>query len=241
MAVELLRSTKCMDCPIRHRAVCARCDTEEFARLEAMKYYRTFEPGQMIVWRGDRLKSVASVVQGVASVSQTLEDGRTQTVGLLLPSDFIGRPGRDIAVFDVTSVTQVTLCCFAKDPFEKLVETSPHISGRLLEMTLDELDAAREWMVLLGRKTAGEKIATFITMLARRSMVSGIEDGGAILELPLSLGAIANFIGLTLETASRQMSLLKRHGIIRLHGSKTIEILDYQRLAAAAGEDALSA
>ena len=85
----------CGDCPIRHRAVCARCETDELERLEEIKYYRNFEAGQTIIWSGDRMDFVGSVVSGIATLTQTMEDGRTQMVGLLLPSDFVGRPGRD--------------------------------------------------------------------------------------------------------------------------------------------------
>jgi CRP/FNR family transcriptional regulator len=85
--------SECADCPIRHRAVCARCETDELEKLEAIKYYRSYEAGQTIVWAGDSMDFVASVVRGVASLTQTMEDGRRQMVGLLLPSDFLGRPG----------------------------------------------------------------------------------------------------------------------------------------------------
>ena len=88
-------TTDCDACPIRHRAVCARCDSDELDRLEEIKYYRTFEAGQTIVWSGDKMDFVGSVVAGIATLTQTMEDGRTQMVGLLLPSDFVGRPGRD--------------------------------------------------------------------------------------------------------------------------------------------------
>lgn len=240
MNVPFARSMKCSDCPIRHRAICARCDGDEFARLEAMKYYRKVEAGQRILWRGDRLKCVASLVHGVASISQSLEDGRTQLMGLLLPSDFIGRPGREHAPFDVVAVTDVTLCCFARGPFETLLESSRSISRRLLEMTLDELDAAREWMLLLGRKTAREKIATFVRMLARRSQLPDVITHPTILELPLTRESIGDYLGLTIETVSRQISALKRDRIILLHGTRGVEILDPGRLAVEAGEDTLN-
>ena len=104
--------------------------------------------------RGAAVGFVASVVTGVVSLSKTLEDGRIQTVGLLLASDFIGRPERDVIDFDVTATTDVVLCCFERRRFKAMLEHTPHLSHRLLEMTLDELDAARNWMLLLGRKTA---------------------------------------------------------------------------------------
>jgi CRP/FNR family transcriptional regulator len=88
---------RCADCPIRHRAVCARCETDEFEKLEAIKYYRSYEAGQTIVWAGDSMDFVASVVRGVAALTQTMEDGRRQMVGLLLPSDFLGPSNRESA------------------------------------------------------------------------------------------------------------------------------------------------
>ena len=142
-----------------------------------MKFYRSFEAGQPIVWEGDRMDFVASVVQGVAGLSQTMEDGRTQMVGLLLPSDFLGRPGRDTAAYNATAATGLVLCCFRRGPFDQLMQRIPHLAHRLLEMTLDELDAAREWMLLLGRKTAREKIASFIVIVARHeaALIPGAE------------------------------------------------------------------
>ena len=134
--------TACGKCPIRHRAVCSQCQPDELEQLEAIKYYRTYEAGQPIIWSGDNMDFVASVVIGVANLSQTMEDGRTQMVGLLLPSDFIGRPGRESASYDVTAVTDVTLCCFRRRPFEKLMSDVPAINRRLVEMMLDELDSA---------------------------------------------------------------------------------------------------
>ncbi len=119
---------RCEECPIRHRAVCARCDGDELQLLENMKSYRNFSAGDAILWRGEPLEYVASMVKGVASLSKTLEDGRTQMVGLLLPSDFIGRPGRTEIEFDVTATSDVTLCCFDRKPFEKLVEDTPHVA-----------------------------------------------------------------------------------------------------------------
>lgn len=205
--------------------------------LDAMKSYRNFKAGDVILWRGEPLEFVASLVTGAASLSKTLEDGRTQMVGLLLPSDFIGRPGRTEIEFDVTAATDVTLCCFNRQPFEKLVEETPHVAQRLMELALDELDAAREWMLLLGRKTAREKIATFIEMLARRSHVSD-QDTDAQLTLYLTRDQIANYLGLTLETVSRHFSALKKEGLIGFSNRYHLHVLDLPGLLDATGDDA---
>ncbi|WP_273522915.1 transcriptional regulator FnrL [Rhodosalinus sediminis] len=233
-------SQNCSDCPIRHRAVCARCDGDELSQLEEMKYYRTFEPGQTIVWSGDRMDFVASVVSGIATLSQTMEDGRTQMVGLMLPSDFIGRPGRTTSAYNVVATTDVVMCCFRKKPFEAMIERTPHIAHRLLEMTLDELDAAREWMLVLGRKTAREKIASLLSIIARRDAALQLRgtQGPLVFDLPLTREAMADYLGLTLETVSRQMSALKRDGVIELQGKRHVTVPDFNRLMEEAGDDA---
>ncbi|MGB0409944.1 MAG: transcriptional regulator FnrL [Pikeienuella sp.] len=227
----------CSSCPIRHRAVCARADEDELAQLEKIKTYRTFAAGEPIVWRGDQLRYVASVVVGVATLSKTLEDGRKQMVGLLLPGDFIGKPGRTEIDFDVTATTETTLCCFERKAFEHLIETTPHISQRLMEIALDELEAAREWMLLLGRKTAREKIATFIYMLVRRQNVDMLGEPKVALALPMTREEIANYLGLTLETISRQLSALRKDNVLRFSDRRNFEVVDMSALLAATGDD----
>jgi CRP/FNR family transcriptional regulator len=230
---------ECGDCPIRHRAVCARCETDELARLEQIKYYRSYQAGQTVIWSGDRMDYVASVVTGIATLTQTMEDGRRQMVGLLLPSDFVGRPGRSTAAYDVTATTDLVMCCFRKKPFEELMYHTPHIGQRLLEMTLDELDAAREWMLLLGRKTAREKIASLLAIIARRdaSLKLRSATGPMAFDLPLTREEMADYLGLTLETVSRQISALKRDGVIELEGKRHVTVPNFDRLLEEAGDD----
>jgi CRP/FNR family transcriptional regulator len=233
---------QCADCPIRHRAVCSKCEADELALLEDMKFYRTFEAGQTIAWASDDLTFVGSVARGVATLGQTLEDGRTQMLGLLLPSDFIGRPWRKTSTYDVCAITDVTLCCFRRKPFGDMLVRTPHIGERLLEMTMDELDAAREWMLILGRKTAREKIASLLTIIAHREQAHDVPKINApvTIDLPLTREAMSDYLGLTLETVSRQISALKREGIILLEGKRKVVVPDMARLLAQTGSDAIS-
>lgn len=240
MAVQTsAKDFQCADCPIRHRAVCSKCETDELEVLEDIKYYRSFSAGQTIAWAGDELNFVASVVRGVATLGQTLEDGRTQMLGLLLPSDFLGRPGRNQSAYDIVAVSDVTLCCFRRKPFEEMLFKTPHIGERLLEMTMDELDAAREWMLILGRKTAREKIASLLVIIARRdaTIEVGTANASVLIDLPLTREAMADYLGLTLETVSRQISALKREGTIELEGKRKIRVPDMMALMEETGDD----
>ena len=231
---------RCADCPIRHGAVCSRCEPHELDRLEAMKSYVEVGAGQPILWAGEPMEHVATVVRGAALLSRTMEDGRRQVLGLLLPSDFIGRPGRARARFDVEAIADAVLCRFRREPFERLVEEVPHVGARLLEKTLDELDAAREWMTLLGRKSARERVASLIAIVARRQAAlrpKGPSDEIRI-ALPLTREAMADHLGMTLETVSRQMGALRREGVIRLEGARVVMVPDMARLLAETGDGA---
>jgi CRP/FNR family transcriptional regulator len=233
-------SLNCQECPIKHRAVCAYCEKSEMQLLEVMKSYKTYPAGTSIIFAGDRMKFVGSIVTGVARLSQTMEDGRRQMVGLLLPSDFVGRPGRSHAAFDVEATTDVTLCRFERKPFEELLKNIPHLRERMLEMALDELDAAREWMLLLGRKTAREKIASLLVIILRRQNINQMEYSGneVSFDLTLTREAMSEYLGLTLETVSRQINGFKKDDIIALEKKRHVIVKDFARLLAETGDDA---
>lgn len=236
IAVPKLRS--CTNCPIKYNAVCSKCDPDELLALEEIKYYRSFSAGQTIFFGGDPLEFVGSVVSGVSSLTRTMPDGRIQMVGLLLPGDFLGRPNRETIDCDVVAETDVMLCCFRRKPFEAMIADTPNVGTRLLEMTLDELDAAREWMLVLGRKTAREKIASLLHMIAvRMAALKPAETAEAVFTLPITRETMANYLGLTIETVSRQMSALKKDGLIAFDDRRDIRVPDLDDLKFETGED----
>lgn len=227
---------RCDTCPIRNRAVCSYSNPEQLAELDRIKFYRDFPPGAEIVGEGEPVTALGSIVSGVVALQRTLEDGRRQMVGLLLPSDFIGRPLRDEAPYSAVAVEAVRMCLFDKRRFEDLLKSNASLERRLLEMMLDELDGARDWMVLLGRKTAREKLASFLLMLARRTAAGRMGPPGLSMRLPLSREAISEFIGLTIETVSRQFTQLRKDGVIELPDTRSVRILDHAALVRASGE-----
>ena len=232
MKLRLAKPT-CADCPIRHRAVCAQCDDVELATLEQIKSYVTIPKGGTIAASGERLDHLSSIVSGCASMSRTLADGRRQMVGLMLPSDFIGRPGRGTAPFDIEAVSEVTLCRFERRAFETIVQSSPNVARRLLTMTLDELDVARDWQVLLGRLTARERVVRFLLSLVRREATEtgeALSSGPVTLDLPLSRELIADYLGLTIETTSRQFTALRKDGLIETPSARVVLVPDLDRL-----------
>jgi len=131
------------------------------------------------------------------------------------------------------------MCLFRRRQFEDILKRSQPLERRLLEMTLDELDAARDWMVLLGRKTAEERLASFLMVLANRSAMLSKRtlSNGQEAQIPLTREAIAEFLGLTIETISRQFTSLRRAGVIELADRRSFVIRDLGRLRQMTGDD----
>lgn len=230
---------RCGTCAIRNRAVCAALAPQELARLNSISQRRSYEPGETILADEEEAGFLATVVSGVVKLTKLLPDGRQQILGLQFESDFLGRAFRPRANLQAEAATAVELCCFPRAAFEALLADSHDLEARLFRDALDELDAARDWMVLLGRQSAREKVARFLTMLARRAAnigcTGGFGGGGVQLDLPLSRADIADFLGLTIETVSRQMTRLKTEGLIRIETNRRIQVPSMSGLEVAAG------
>ena len=164
---HVLPLSRCQGCPVRDRAVCGAMSDEQIARLSEIAHRKKYADGQMIMSDQEPVAFFANVISGTIKLTKTISDGRQQIVGLLFPPDFLGRTfGRSNPYF-AEAASDVEVCVFPSESFERLIDTYPDLQHRLFERTLDELDAAREWMLLLGRKTAEEKVASLLLLLAR--------------------------------------------------------------------------
>lgn len=222
----------CDSCAVRHRSVCSALSRPEIERLNGMAHSKMLPPGHIIFRDNEKSGYFANIVSGVVKLTKSLGDGRQQIVGLQFASDFLGRPFRKGSPYTAEAVTDVQLCTFESSAFEKLAKEFHGLEHRLFEHTLDELDAAQEWMLLLGRKSAEEKVASFLVMVSRRMQSVGCHAAGHMsrFELPLSRSEIADFLGLTIETVSRQFTRLKNDRYIAIEGARTIIVQDIQRL-----------
>lgn len=233
------RKNRCDACAVRHRSICAVMNATELAALQAMAQQKSVARGQWIVRAGEPAAHVANIVSGAVKLCRTDVDGRDTIVGLQFASDFLGRPFRRESVFDAVALSDVQLCLFPSGPFETLIKSHPGLERELYSRTLDELDAAREWMAVLGRQSAQQRLAALLVMMTDRSLAarcSGEDaDEPVAFELPLSRQEIAEFLGLTIETVSRQFTLLKTDRVIALSGYRDVVVLaenDLRRRAA---------
>lgn len=234
-------TSRCEQCVVRNGAVCGALEPGELETLNRMMRRRTVSAGETVMSDQEPAEFLANIVSGVIKLTKSLADGRQQIVGLQFAPDFLGRAFGSRNPYFAEAATDVELCCFPRAEFEKLLRANPGLERRLFERTLDELDSAREWMVLLGRKTAEEKVASFMVMLARRSAVLGCahQESAEVARfaMPLTRADIADYLGLTIETVSRQITRLKVHNIIRVLDSRSFLVPSLERLSEAAGLD----
>jgi CRP/FNR family transcriptional regulator len=223
----------CEACAARDEGVCGALSGHRIDKLSRIAHRRGFAAGQMILAEGAPAEFFGAIIGGVVKLTKTLADGRQHIVGLLFPSDFLGRAFRNENKYYAEAATDVDLCCFPRPAFEKLLSECPPVGDCLLRLTLNELDACQEWMLLLGRKSAEERVASFLMMIARRAAMPA-PDGSVQFELPLARSDIADCLGLTIETVSRQITRLKSRRIIGLVSNREIFIPDAARLEEAA-------
>ncbi|WP_340589149.1 Crp/Fnr family transcriptional regulator [Erythrobacter alti] len=232
--------SSCETCVVRNTAICSGLDATEVGLLNNIGRKRSLVAGESLVWEGEDSVLVANVVGGMLKLSAGTEDGREQIVGVVYPSDFIGRPFGRSTDYSVTALTDAEVCVFARADFDRFAAEHPKLEHKLLERTLTELDRTRRWMLLLSRKNAQEKVATFLLEISERLAVAGCDEGTdpaplKQFDLPFSRQQIGDVLGLTIETVSRQMMALSRTGVIDLPSRRAVEIVDRTALDDMAG------
>jgi CRP/FNR family transcriptional regulator len=183
-------------------------------------------PGEIVFAEGDAADSVYEVVAGMVRRFKLLPDGRRQITGFPTAGRFLGLAPGAVCTDAADAVTEITLCHYTRAAFERLAGEVPDFAQRVLSVAALELQEAQNQLLLLGRKTAVEKMASFLVLLADR--------GADAVDLPMTRGDIADYLGLTVETVSRTLTELRRKGLIALPSPNRVELHDRARLAALA-------
>jgi CRP/FNR family transcriptional regulator len=223
------RLASCAACPVRHLAVCSALDGDEMSRLNALLTPVELNRGEPLLDEGEPADYVFNLTAGTLKLYRLLPDGRRQITGFLFPGDFLGLADRSDYTCSAEAVTEATLCRFPRKNLENLFSEIPHLEGRLLGMARTELAESQDHMLLLGRKSAKERIASFILMLSNRAVRRGL--GANPVSVPMSRNDIGDFLGLTTETVSRTITSLKRSGIIAADSDRKISITNPDDLA----------
>lgn len=235
---ELPQGHPCADCPVRPITICRRLDAVTLANLRALGTMQRLEAGQPIFHEGDPVRRVFMLANGSLKIYTLLADGRRQITGFMFPGDFLGISIDDEYAFTAEALVHSELWWFTRDAFDRFVDDNPKVERELYRLAAHELAAAQSQMVLLGRKTAAERLASFfLSLIERQELVVGEKQ--AEFELPMSRLDIADYLGLTKETVSRMLAELRNRKLIRLASQDRVEILDragLQEMAEGFGE-----
>ena len=218
----------CATCAVRGMALCAPLEGSELEKLNGIVTHLRLEAEASAFYEGDPAEFIFNVTAGCVRLSKMMADGRRQITGFLFPGDFFGLAFDRSYTYSAEAVSNVQLCRFPRAKLEALLREFPKLEHRLLSMAANELVTAQDHMLMLGRKTAAERVASFLVSLARRAGRAGRRESP--IELPMNRTDIADHLGLTIETVSRTFTQLRKAKLIYLGDAKHVTVLDRPKL-----------
>ena len=171
--------------------------------------------------------------EGATKLVAHASQSRDQIVAFHFAGDVFSVPARAHHSYSVCALRRSAILSFPSDRFLELAAGEPAILGRLLESSRASLLRCREKTITLGRKSAAERIATFLLTMAER--IGSRTEGGIRLDLPMSRRDIADSLGLTIETVSRQFTVLRDKGLVETTGRSGVLLRNPERLGDCAG------
>lgn len=225
----------CASCGARAYSVCSAISDEDLACLAAVAMPQTIDAGGSFMEEGEPARHFFNLTGGTARLFKLLPDGRRQVVGFARAGHFLGLASAESYTVTAEAVEPVRLCRFPRARLRMLVEQFPRLEHQLLETASNELATAQEGMMLLGRKTARERVASFLVGWATGGRPCA--PPATRLHLPMPRGDIADYLGLTVETVSRTLTRLRAEGLLAMPTPLEMVLLRPAALAAiAAGE-----
>ena len=240
---------RCQTCRVRDQALCKVLTSIDELQPHRISMLRRLPQGRLLISGHRPMNWFGIIVSGVVKLMLNDANGRQQIVGLQFPGDYVGSTAANPSALIAEAATRVEICCFPRATFDGLVARNANVGQAMLQHALSELDQARQWMVVLGNKSALERVAAFLLILRKRSagcaMHGAASAGGQeararktgheVLELPLSRSEMAEYLSLSIETVSRQLKHLRTCGAIETIGRRQVRIIDGDALRAVGG------
>jgi len=218
----------CARCGARAHSVCNAIPDAGLHRLGEASTTHTAAPGSTFITEGDAASAFFNITGGTARLYKLLPDGRRQITGFASVGHFLGLAVSDAYAFSAEAIEPVQYCRFARLKLRALLDDFPAMEKRLLQLASNELVAAQEQMLLLGRKTARERVATFLLAQSRSGPLCPLPR--TQFALPMTRGDIADYVGLTIETVSRTLTKLRSDGLVDIPNQSEIVIRNRARL-----------
>lgn len=197
---------------------------------------RNIPAGTVILENGQISAEIGYVIDGIVGMIQVVDHSRRHIVGLLVPTDIYGRLFDGPGSFRLEALSPTRILSFPREPFEQILRAHPEVERLFLVHLLDEMDAAREWLLLISGRKVVNRVASFLTILARRARSAG-RPWPVTLHLPLNRKDLAHYLGTRRESLSRAFHELENRGILRIINAESFEVPDLQALMDASGDD----
>ena len=225
----------CKDCSLASLCLPLSLNLEDMDALdEIVKRGRPMKKGEFLFRQGDAFNSVFAVRAGALKTFSLSDGGDEQITGFHLPSELVGLSGMDSEIYPVSAMAlETTSVC--EIPFERLDELAvqlPQLRRQLMRIMSREIRDDQQMMLLLSKKTADERIATFLVNLSARFRARGFSANQ--FRLAMSRNEIGNYLGLAVETVSRVFTRFQQNNLLEAEG-KEVHILDPIELCALAG------
>ena len=225
----------CYACSVRGVGLCGPLELRELDLLNAIASRVRLAAERVLFCEGGEAECVFAVTEGTVRLSKMLPDGRRQVTGFLSPGGFLGIAYSDTYAYSAEAVSPLALCRFPRRKLEALLYEIPSLERRLLSIAANELKAAQDQMLLLGRKSAEEKISTFLWHWCRRSRQNCEPD--CVIDLPMNRTDIADYLGLTTETVSRTLSRFAKDGLLAIPSTHKVQLRQPELIEELALED----
>ena len=215
----------CATCGVRRASVCDAIPETDLARLAAAAIGGVAKPGEVIIDEAEPAAAFFNVTDGTARLYKLLPDGRRQITGFATAGDFLGLAASGNYAVSAQAIDTVGYCRFSHARLRALTYDFPLMERRLLKFASTQLVAAQEQMLLLGRKSARERMASFL--LTRSRLSSARQQSATHFVLPMARGDIADYLGMTIETAVRTLKKLRNEGMIEVTNTQDVAITDF--------------
>ncbi|MEM8800946.1 MAG: helix-turn-helix domain-containing protein [Pseudomonadota bacterium] len=189
---------------------------------------KSLKTGAYLYFEGDDVTHLFIIESGVVRLTRVLEDGRRQVIAFGYPGDIIGFPACGAHHTDCDALNDTKLRSIPRKALDDSSFDSD-LHKALVQAALQEISAMQDHFMMLGRKCAPEKVASFLNVLLERIGDTSMEP--PVIDLPMSRSDIADFLGLTTETVCRCLTALRKAGIIRIDGISKVAILDKSALS----------
>ena len=228
MKTQEEKTTRCSLCKIRSYSFCRCLKEEELQIFADISFEKEFSDKENIFLQQEDSKNLYNITEGNIKIYQLLSDGRVQIIGFLYPGDFFGSCQKGKYNYSAEAIGDVRVCVFQEEILNKHLEKNIKLAKELLNITSHELTLAQDRIAVLGKLKANERVAKFLLNVSNQRARINWKDNP--ISLPMTRQNIADYLGLTIETVSREITQLKISNIIKILNSKQIYINDKEKL-----------